>query len=359
MEGTLTHEWNEWAFWASDPESLRNLAIALGALLAGAIGLPLAIVRTLAARKSAKAAADQQVTNAFTSAVDHLGSKEIEVRLGGIYALERVARENQALHWPIMETLTAFFREASHRLRNAENAEPERSNEEEDAKDVEASKYRELPTDMRAILTVLNRRHKQHEDGRSRRQKIADHLRPIPLLSKRIGQTSTPRRQRLNLSKCYLANTNLERFSFAGIDLTQADLRNANLREASLIGAKLTGANLVGAHLGDADLDIASLEEANLVGANLHNADLLVAGLAGANLRDAVLTRARLVGADLRKAILRDADLRNADLSDADLRDTDMRSASLHNADLSNAKLEGAYTKDTILDKPDTTKQPT
>jgi hypothetical protein len=57
-----------------------------------------------------------QVTERFTQAIDQLGKIDnegnqlLEVRLGGIYALERMARESEENHWPIMEILTAYFR---------------------------------------------------------------------------------------------------------------------------------------------------------------------------------------------------------------------------------------------------------
>jgi hypothetical protein len=38
-----------------------------------------------------------------------LGSGQMEVRLGGIYALERIARDSARDHWPIMEILTAYL----------------------------------------------------------------------------------------------------------------------------------------------------------------------------------------------------------------------------------------------------------
>ncbi len=37
----------------------------------------------------------------------------LEVRLGGIYALERIARDSPKDHWTIMEVLTAYVRENS------------------------------------------------------------------------------------------------------------------------------------------------------------------------------------------------------------------------------------------------------
>jgi hypothetical protein len=39
------------------------------------------------------------------------GSPRTEARLGGIYALERLALENEREYWPIMEVLTAYVRD--------------------------------------------------------------------------------------------------------------------------------------------------------------------------------------------------------------------------------------------------------
>src|SRR6266516_7182902 len=52
-----------------------------------------------------------QITDRFTKATDQLGSDKIDTRLGGIYALERIARDSQADQGPVMEVLTAFVRE--------------------------------------------------------------------------------------------------------------------------------------------------------------------------------------------------------------------------------------------------------
>ncbi len=60
-----------------------------------------------------------QITERFTRAIDQLGGvnkkgkKVLEIRLGGIYALERIARDSKKDHWTIMEILTTYVRENS------------------------------------------------------------------------------------------------------------------------------------------------------------------------------------------------------------------------------------------------------
>jgi hypothetical protein len=51
-----------------------------------------------------------QITDRFGKAVGQLGSAELDVRLGGIYALERIARDSADDHPQVMEVLTAFVR---------------------------------------------------------------------------------------------------------------------------------------------------------------------------------------------------------------------------------------------------------
>lgn len=54
-------------------------------------------------------AREGQITERFTRAVDQLGNDKLEIRLGGIHALERIADESNRDYWPIMEILTAYI----------------------------------------------------------------------------------------------------------------------------------------------------------------------------------------------------------------------------------------------------------
>jgi len=52
-----------------------------------------------------------QITDRFTKATDQLGSDKLDIRLGGIYSMERIARDSRNDQRPVMEVLTAFVRE--------------------------------------------------------------------------------------------------------------------------------------------------------------------------------------------------------------------------------------------------------
>ncbi len=239
-------------------EARRTLATTLGAivLLGGAYFT----------WRNIKVAQEGQITDRFTKAIEQLGAvdasgkKKLEVRLGGIYALERIANQSERDHWPIMEVLCTYVRE------NAPM--PEESTQENQA----LAETPLLTHDIQAILTVLGRRDRKHEREN----------------------------EHLDLS---MANLN------------RANLSGAILGGAHLWGARLRGADLGGADLRGADLLIADLSEASLTGANLRGADL-----SNTNLRQAWLRRACLSGANLIGAYLGNADLRDANLSGTDLR---------------------------------------
>ena len=56
---------------------------------------------------------DKNVTERFSKAVEMLADEKLEVRLGGIYSLERIAKDSKEDHPVILEVLTAFIRERS------------------------------------------------------------------------------------------------------------------------------------------------------------------------------------------------------------------------------------------------------
>jgi uncharacterized protein YjbI with pentapeptide repeats len=247
------------------------------------------------------------ITDRYTKAIEQLGKLDnnkpnIEVRLGAIYALERIARDSPRDHWTIMEVLTAYVRQNAPITPEAANPE---------------NPPTEKPrTDIQAILTVLGRR----------------------LISPKRESSD----QHLDLSHAHLAGAYLE-----NAHLQRADLANADLQGATLGGARLQAARLKGANLQGANLVLAELQGAILVGANLQDANLAFAGLpfanlSGANLQGADLAYAKLFSATLDSANLQRADLNYADLRFASFTNANLQEVNLQKANLQNAKLQDA-----------------
>jgi hypothetical protein len=218
---------------------------------------------------------ERLITDRFSKSVEQLGSKEISVRIGGIYALERIAKDSPKDHWTVMEVLTAFVRERSpNRQLSPEPFKRPSPNGKE-------TELPGIPTDVQSVLTAITRRDASKETDE----------------------------QRLKLSETYLVkallvSANLQEAIFYGANLQGANISRANLQRAVLRGANLQGAVLDRANLQGAVLDGANLQEVYLPGANLQGAIISRANLQGAR---------RLDSANLQGAILIATDLRNAE----------------------------------------------
>ncbi|WP_250906287.1 pentapeptide repeat-containing protein [Nonomuraea sp. NEAU-A123] len=243
--------------------------VVIGGVVFTAQGL-LYTAESLETSRQAQHTAEQgQITDRYTKAVEQLGSAKLDVRLGGIYALERLAIDSPRDHPTVYDVLAAFLREHDPQLG--------------------AKIPREPATDIQAALTVIGRRN--------------------PTL---VGSA-------INLADTHLRGANLPYANLRGAKLHYADLRGADLTGADLRGANLDSSKLRYAYLGDADLRNAELPNADLREVNLPDADLRGAFLGSADLREADLRDADLTGADLGSANLLDTNLDNANLRGADL----------------------------------------
>ncbi len=227
-----------------------------------------------------------QITDRYIRAVQQLGSTDAQnlpVRIGAIFALERIAHESKADYWPIMELLSAYVRNRSgphlsreqiqtlqhfaetmpigsvEQLGNAFTLDKHpytvlrESLKPDHGYDYERSWPNEpAPEDIQAAMTVIGRRQLDYE-----------------------GESWRP----LNLRF-----VNLRGLELKGAHLEGADLEGANLQETDLSGACLCGANLRNVLMDSTRLNKTDLRRADLTGA--------------------VFLNTRDHGADLREAII-------------------------------------------------------
>lgn len=228
------------------------------------------------AAKDAELAESRLITDRFSKAVEQLGSDKIEVRLGGIYALERIAQDSDRDYWTIMEVLTSFVQERSPL---------ESANQNQIAELSLSSVITDVITkDVQAALTVIGRRE----------------VRKDPV-DKSIDLSGA------NLSGANLALANLSKAHFKGTNLSNAKLIGANLTDAYFVRANLSHANLSGADLSKTNLRSATLKYANLYETNLSAAFVPLADLSNVQLNDAKgITKAEAETAYLCQTILPD-----------------------------------------------------
>ncbi len=288
---------------ARDDARSRLLTLAAGLLAAGA--LVFTAQTFIVSRRTLELTTQGQVTDRYTRAIEQLGSEKLDIRIGSIYALERIARDSARDHPTVVEVLSAFVREHSQ-----EQWPPL-------SPDGEVPQRLTRP-DVQAAISVVARRSQEHD-------------------VKSLDLTNA------NLTNASLIEAFLSRARLDGAILSRANLGGANLDASRLSRANLNGARLVGSHLNGAILSDAYLLGADLFGADLGSADIRRAYLSGADLttadlHDANLTRAHLDRVNLSDANLSGADLTGASLTEADLSDATLTAANFTAVDLADAK---------------------
>jgi hypothetical protein len=201
-----------------------NFRKTVGQALGGAAVLIGAGAAYLQFTQQQQSARDLLISNQVAKGFEQLASDKIEMRLGGIYALEGVMNTSEQYRRPVLEALCAFVREHTKTAGDKPT------------------------TDIQAALTVLGRRANGPGNVNLEFAKIRG----------------------ANLIRADLNNANLSKADLIGAYLSDANLSNAHLTVANLIDADLTVANLSGAYLGDANLSNANLSDAqNLTQAQL------------------------------------------------------------------------------------------
>lgn len=328
----------------------------------------------------------------------------IEVRIGGLLSLERIAQDSVAYdkgrdHVRVMEIICAYVRENAP-AKDAvtfplpdwdplpDDATAERKQDHENWR---GARFREsvldsnawqwaqrLPKprqDLALAVHIIGRRTTEQKriearwgpDAAPDAEWVFDT--PCPKLPERednapLGTEAIKAfksgletwQQALDAFKGYrpdLRNTNLQRHDLSARDLSGcllsgARLEGADLREARFEGADLSQTRLEGANLGGVRLVGASLKATGFEGVYLGNAHLKGADLRTARLEGADIEEARLEGADLRQARLEGADLRRARMEGTDLREARLNGAiliatKLDEADLREARLQDAF----------------
>ena len=236
--------------WLNDGESASTTIRNVGLILAALTALPVAIWRGIVADKQSAAtrnqanSAQQSLRNErYQKGAEMLGSKHLSVRLAGIYALQRLAKEYPGEYQlQIMRILSTFARYPV----------PDGAHVEE----VEAKIGRpHIREDVQAVIGVIN---------------------------KRIEES-----------------IKLEPMEMSYLDLSYTDLMYGDLREAKLAGASLRKANLYHATLTRANMKGAEFAFVNLQKAALQCTDLSRAKLIKTKMSEAILSNTILSGAYL------------------------------------------------------------
>ncbi|MFI5476667.1 pentapeptide repeat-containing protein [Streptomyces cacaoi] len=305
-----------------------NLVIGFRAAVVQSVVAIGASIALLSTARSYRLSVRGQATDRFTKALERLGSDQLCIRVGGIFALEQIVQEvpEQATH--AARVLNAFVLDRAPRRRVKSNTSA-----------------------VIAARRAARGRSAQRESSMLPDAPAEDVMAALRALTRPSSRRLVDSTEIIDLRGCHLAGAWLD-----GMDLTDAWLDGADLTGAQLGYVKLTRARLC-----EADLTDAQLKGANLVQAQLSENEtrpwwatsppetlhtrLRAAGYRfdtrGDLLIGSWLNPAKLAGALLANADLTNAKLAGVDFSNARLSWTNFTGAQLQGADFTNASLFG------------------
>jgi hypothetical protein len=229
---TLLFLFLNWYIAPTRPSDKKDLVLAVAQILGGTALLSGLYFtwRTLQVNR------EGQITERFTRAIDQLGDESLETRLGGIYALEQIAKETQEYYWPIMQILSSYVK---HRAP---------LNPEVQLGDPAETKLGHTDEGIQAIISILG---------------------------SRVGEFRKEEERRIDLQRTSLLHTNFGFGNFTGAWFSSADLRHSYFGHANLREASFMNANLRQVVFNDVrNLKGVDFHKANLEGAEIRGVDL-------------------------------------------------------------------------------------
>ncbi|GAB4301559.1 MAG: hypothetical protein Kow0058_16420 [Roseovarius sp.] len=400
-------------------EARAGTGLGLGAVIVTVLGAPFVIWRAWVAQRQADVAQEGLITDRINTAVEGLGAEKtvsrvwrnvtyrldgqihtafegreerftppegateiergkwevanrtkpnLEVRIGAIYALERIAQDSDRDHVQIMEILCAYIRENAPAREAAPWPELEMKPGEDmgpleadwpkrlkafEEKQREAMKGLAPRTDIQVALEVIGRRsaHQRRLEaqwgaGGAEAAFVFDDACPDPMdyLSEEGHDPA-----KLKAYRAALDEWQKKLKAYRGYRL---DLRNANLRGADLSGLNLNGALLDGCEIQGATARGPLLRdgEVQMRHANLRNVGLQAAMFFEPEMQGAKLWYARMQGAYLPGAQLEGAEITGAQLHGANLHDARLQGAIVRKADAETALALAAHLEEMFGD---------
>ena len=295
--------------WMTDGESgsttLRNIVILILAI----IGMPFAIWRSVVAGRQADTAQRGLRNERYQKAVEMLGNGILAVRLGGIYALQRLTKEDPIqYHIQVMRLFCAFLRHPTQ----ASQSHVPHNEMVEIVGGHERAVNESIRDDVEDVLRAIGTRTKEEIEIESRAgfdlviyEADLRHLNIRDVTSSTYVIDSKNGLIELNKRRC----ENLSRIHFRRVDFSNTDLSFTNMSHTTFWDSKFNRARCEEVDLSSSSWEGGTLEEAKLYNADLSNAtmseiDLTTADLSGANLSGVIFKKVNLSG-----VILRDANL--------------------------------------------------
>ncbi len=219
--------------------AFRNVSLSVAGsitLSVAVLGVILTIIRNILTRQQNKVADEQnrvnerrRITETIGQAITHIGSSSshnpnIEVRLGGLYSLQRIMQDSLKDEEVIAKIFYAYVRH---------NTQPIYTSDDESREDVQAA------LDIIGQFNGIWKKNGKHI-----------------LLANRINFSHT------DLTKYLIPDMDFTNANLDGINLEYIDLSYKQFQDASMVSADLRNVDLEGANLSNVNLSFADLSTA-------------------------------------------------------------------------------------------------
>lgn len=276
---------------------------------------------------------EAQMTDRFSKAITHLGDEKQAIRIGGLYELERVAKDSPKDLATIRKVILTYLHD-NYSIRNEATESTKFAVEKREQSNGLAISFYSSNTELQTLINIIQ--------GLSNEDDRLD-FSGLNLLDKSLtrGRYSLANFSGTNLSgsNIFASNFSHSNFkdailnrvtsdlkehieikgsivmlvtpqevkpNFTGADLTRAMIIESNLSEAIFVEAKLRNADLTKSifykvNLSEAALDYVNATQTNFKAANLTNANFRGANLSGASFEGSILDLTNFSSADLRE----------------------------------------------------------
>lgn len=249
-------------------ELRKTIAQIIGGILV-LIGLGFTYEQISTTKDTINISQERLKTDRYSKAIDQLGSDKSQVRLGGIFALEKISESSPDYASVINKVLATYIRQKSNMH--------------------DSTIFEELQAAIDIISYKDN--HKNYE---------RDSIYEVNISNVILC--------RFDFNNSILKNAKMIASDFSGSNFVSANLTRvtaygANFFKTNLTNANLSGSNFYGGNFEQAIFSGSILKNANFQLADLKEADFSNCDLSGVDLTDADLTGTKLLGANLLKAI--------------------------------------------------------
>ncbi len=297
--------------------------VGLLTALAGLLGTPLALLRINATERQTRTAEQSHITDQISKAVEQLGTNRevvkiddeakrntetapnIEVRIGGLLALERIKNSSPDDHIQIMEIFCAYVRENMRQIVAG-------------IKDTEGEQPHQLREDIKTTFSIISRRSSLQRN-----------------IEKNWGNSS---------KESYRPDFSKTTFYFH--DMREIDFENTILDGTVFNSANCSHVSFEKAEMYNTSFSSADLFKANFCSSTTINANFNNAYLGGAAFINSNCQHADFIGCDLTRAIFLRTDLQYCRVNP----ENPMSLITIHQSNIADAELSQSITQSQVDD---------